>query len=57
MRIEFEVTTTSRTWSTKYNGKTIKAKDARALDKALDDAGAPRPRTLRVVKSHEGTRP
>lgn len=47
-RIEFEVKTTPRTWTTEYDGKTIKAKDARSLDAALDEAGAPRPRTLRV---------
>lgn len=49
MRFELEVTKTADGgYVTEYEGKTIKGRDPLALDKALDKAGVPRPRTLWV---------
>lgn len=45
-RTVFRVVITARSASTTYDGKTIKAADVHALDKALDELGAPRPRTF-----------
>lgn len=48
-RLVLEGSKTARTVSCEWDGKKYSAKDVWALDKVLDEAGCPRPRTIRGV--------
>lgn len=49
-RIEFTITKVDGKFTTEYDGKTFKATNLRALDKALTRAKVPLYRTFRVVE-------